>query len=666
MADDYEERTREQLVSILRRRDAEDATGTRLRYSGQRLPWQLVRQVRPRQQRIDVKLSVGDEDTAGQNLVMEGENLQAMVSLYRHRGQVDLILTDPPYNTGNDFRYNDRWDTDPNDPELGRVVPAEDGSRHAKWLRFMHPRVWMMKEMLRPGGVVAICIDHRELFRLGMLMDSVFEEPNRLGIINWQKSYAPRNDRKHVSTATEYVLVYAKREASAKTAALARTEEMNARYGSPDGDQRAWAPGDLSAPGATTHPTMVYAIQSPFTGLLQYPAIGSHWRSQKKRMKEWLEAWGSEYVERDIGDGNPKALVIKDCPLPNELMFDLQHPALKKARELAEKIRDSGPWPTAYWRDNGIGAFRMKKYLEEVRQGVVPTTFWSDENFDAPFDIGSTAWTHKESGHSQSGINELQSILGRNVDFETVKPLKLFRKIIQLWCPTDGLVLDPFAGTGTTGHAVLELNREEGASRRFLLVEQGRLEKGDPYAKTLTAERLRRAIDGTRVSRQGITAVTAEPLPGGFRFVRLTKQVDAKGVLALEREEMIDLLLTSHWESTERASAYLRRLPAGSHKHLFAVNGRREGFFLVWSGPDGVSNLGRSTFREVVEEAKNQGLTPPYHVYARTNTYGGAGIEFYQIPHKILEKLGFDEVTDAYLNESDAETSENTVQDAAE
>lgn len=123
--------------------------------------------MKPRSQRIEKKLCVGSEIQQSENVLLEGENLQALVSLYKYRGQVDLVLTDPPYNTGLDFRYNDRWDEDPNDPDLGKLVPADDGSRHSKWLRFMTPRLWMMKEMLRPGGVLAICIDHRELFRLG-------------------------------------------------------------------------------------------------------------------------------------------------------------------------------------------------------------------------------------------------------------------------------------------------------------------------------------------------------------------------------------------------------------------------------------------------------------------------------------------------------------------
>lgn len=182
------------------------------------------------------KYSVEDESTQAQNEIWDGENLSTMVTLYKHRGQVDLIVTDPPYNTGEDFRYNDKWDKDPNDPDLGELVPKDDGSRHSKWLKFMTPRIWMMREMLKPNGVIAICIDHRELYRLGMLMDEIFKEENRIGIINWQKSYAPKSDSKHISTATEYVLIYAKDADRSKTRLEERTEAMDSIYGNPDGD----------------------------------------------------------------------------------------------------------------------------------------------------------------------------------------------------------------------------------------------------------------------------------------------------------------------------------------------------------------------------------------------------------------------------------------------
>jgi len=213
-------------------------------------------------------------------------------------------------------------------------------------------------------------------------------------------------------------------------------------------------------------------------------------------------------------------------------------------------------------------------------------------------------------------------------------------------------VFDPFAGSGTTAHAVLELNAENEGGRRFVLVEQGRPEKGDSYARTLTAERVRRAITGERVAKDGSISVSAPPLPGGFRFSKLTSKVDAAAVLALEREEMLDLLLTTHWDQGERASAHLHRLPAGQHAYLFAVSARGEGFFLIWNGPDKPSVLDRVAFRGIVEEARAENLAPLYHVYARTAIYPGPNIEFYQIPDRILEKLGFNESIQPYNERS--------------
>ena len=145
--------------------------GVSLSFSGKRNAQFIEKKVMPRQVKIIKKLSYKED--IKKNILIEGENLQAMVTLFKYRGAVDLIVTDPPYNTGNDFRYNDKWDSDPNDPYLGELVKLEDGSRHTKWMKFMLPRLQMMKSMLKPGGVLAICIDDRELFHLGMLLNEV-------------------------------------------------------------------------------------------------------------------------------------------------------------------------------------------------------------------------------------------------------------------------------------------------------------------------------------------------------------------------------------------------------------------------------------------------------------------------------------------------------------
>jgi len=668
----YEQLTRGDLIRLLEQHDAERAEagkdGIIMSYTGRTAPWQIIRQVKPKLTKINQRASVGEALAQSQNIIIDGENLSAMVTLYKYRGQVDLILTDPPYNTGEDFRYNDKWDKDPNDPDLGELVPKEDGSRHSKWLRFMTPRIWMMRDMLKPGGVIAICIDHRELYRLGMLMDEVFREENRIGIINWQKAYSPKSDtggkKGGLSTATEYVLVYAKELEKAKTQLLDRTEEMDARYQTAvDGDPNEWKSGDASGPNASTHQKMVYGIQSPFNGTMFYPPEGRCWANEKRSMKAWLEQWGHEYQEQWIDDGNVviekatkktvqvKALVLKGAKFEDGACVSSDR-VIAKARAAAQKKLAAGAWPQLYFGQSGETGPQLKRYLKDVKKGKVPLTYWANEDYEVPLDIGTQSWDHEQSGHSQTGVTELDAVVGKGHNFKTVKPLRLMSKIVQLWCKPDGIVLDPFAGSGTTGHAVLELNKVSGATRRFVMIEQGNDETGDHYAKSLTADRIRRVVKGDWKSGM------REPLGGGFQFIELKRQqVDAAAVNALQREEMIDLLLTSHWEKSDRAKISLTRfLPeVGSRRFLFATNVRNEGFFLIWDGADQPSDLNRDTFKAIVEEAKKHSLVDRYHVYASVATYSGRTVEFYKIPDRILEHIGFNTRADAYNNETENE-----------
>ncbi len=424
---DYDSFSREELIRVLRDRDADEAGGLRLHYKGQTPPWRIVRRVQPRRQKIETKLCCGSEEDQVRNAIVEGENLQAMTSLYKYRGQIDLVITDPPFNTGEDFRYNDKWDDDPNDPDLGALVPPEDGSRHSKWLRFMVPRLWMMKEMLKPGGVLAICIDHRELYRLGLILDEIFGEQNRLAIINWQKTTV-KNNTKHVAAITEYVLVYVKNTDRVRTGLLERSEKANARFqnvdNDPDGD---WKQGDLTGGGPDSHLTALYKIQSPFDGELYPPPENRCWAFERRRMKEWLQAWGSTYVDRDLGDGRPRALVIKEAPVPGKSGFSVDHPVLKAARERAHQKLAAGAWPRLYFGNKGTAKPMYKVYFDEVKAGAVPTTFWVDEE-EEPLGLGPVSWSSSESGRSREGVEELDKILGHGHGFKHVKPLKLFKK----------------------------------------------------------------------------------------------------------------------------------------------------------------------------------------------------------------------------------------------
>lgn len=637
--------------------------GITLSFNGKRTAQVIERKVMPRIIKINKKLSFNVEKSMGKNILVDGENLQAMVTLYKYKGQIDLIITDPPYNTGKDFRYNDKWDTDPNDPDLGEVVTIEDGSRHTKWMKFMLPRIQMMRAMLKSNGVLAICIDEREFFHLGMLLNEVFGEENRVGIINWQKSYAPKNDSTHLSSATEYILVYAKNKEQTKTGLLGRTEQMNAKYKNPDNDPEGlWR--DDNPVARTKSDKDRYAIQSPFTGALHYPGTGS-WRNTKRNMKSFLEAWGSKYVEKDLGEGRPKALVIKGATIPhvpedqnldNNPVVTLEcekNEIVTKAEQKAVKIRNTKTMSELYFLRNGYGRPAIKRYLKYVKQGKVPLTFWADEDYDEIFELDCQSWTYEESGHSQTGIKELDYIMGKGHDFQTVKPLKLIEKIIQLWCPSNGIVFDPFAGSGTTGHAVLELNELSGTRRNFILIEKG--EDDDKYAKTLTRERIKRAITGERVNKAGELQILEQSISNGFEYWELDKKVDAKAILEMKRDELIDIIITTHWEDDRRrATSVIDRIDK-DYKYLVGHNILNEGFFIIWNGEDSVGELNQKTYMELLEEAKKEGVKFPFHVYARYQVYQTPKVKFYQIPDKVLMHLGLNENSDRYNNQEETE-----------
>lgn len=618
----------------------------RIQFVGKSTARRIARRVRPRVLEPIKKYGVGTPEEQSVNVLIEGDNLQAMSTLYKIRGHVDLILTDPPYNTGNDFRYNDKWDEDPNDPGIGELVAETDGARHTKWMKFMWPRLQIMRAMLKDSGVLAICIDHRELFRLGQMLDELFGEQNRLAILNWQKSYSPRGDRRHVSTATEYVLVYAKDEKLARTDLLPRTEAMNRRYGSPDGDVRLWKGGDLSGPDAKGHMRMVYGVQSPFTGEIHYPPPGACWRPGKTELKRYLEAWGVEYKEVDLNDHALRAQLIglpeSDVPRVKALMVK---GTFGKAKAAARKAM-AEPWPRVFFGLDGQGRPQLKYYLEDVKQGKVPTTFWAEESYDFPEEFGAVSWPHAESGHSQTGINELDAILGKGHGFETVKPLKLFSKIISLWCPPSGLVLDPFGGSGTSGHAVWSLNAEAGTNRRFVMIEQGRPERGDSFARTLAAERLKRVTTGDWANGEH------DPLPYGFTFMELKKRVDADALLRMERDEMTDTVIFSYFDVVRRSRPSLARVD-GERRYLVARNDADEGFFLVWDGPDKNTSLTREVYADIAAEAKEVGLKRVYHIYARQQLYVTTNVRFYQIPDRILADFGLNPMSEPFTEVDD-------------
>jgi len=536
---------KEQLIQSLQGkiRELEDELekylqgGIKILFSGKANAQRITRKVKPRTLKEIPELSLGSEEEKAKNLVIEGDNLLAMATLYQYHGKVDLIIADPPYNTGKDFRYNDKWDDDPNDPGLGDYVKSDDPSRHTKWMKFMLPRIQMMRQMLKTNGVLAFCIDERELFRLGMMLDEIFGEKNRIAIINWQKM-AQAKTFTHVSPATEYILAYAKYKENAKTGQLPRNNDYYKRFSNPDNDPRGdWA---TRIPCSQT-PTfsMVYAIQNPFTGDLCETPTGTHWSFAKPRMKEFLENWGSEYEEINIKDGKSPALLIKNFSIEN-LKNPFQDPAIQASSKKAYEILEKAPWPKIFFSDNGKGKPKQKYYLVDMKEGHIPTTWWEKHDYENPIELGTVNWNLSQSGTTAVASSEISRSVGSGHGFKTAKPLKLITKIIQLWCPSNGLVLDSFAGSGTTGHAALQLNKETGTNRSFILMEQGNTKNGDDYCRTLLQKRLQAVIAGKWADEK-----EHEPLEGGFKFTTLDKQINNQAILQMERSELIDTIIAS-------------------------------------------------------------------------------------------------------------------------
>lgn len=627
--------SRDELIEMVR---SQAEAGVRLNFPGKAIARQISRAVRPRVQQTIPRYGIGTAEERSRNLVIEGDNLQAMATLYREHGHVDLVLTDPPYNTGGDWRYNDKWDEDPNDAGLGDIVGVDDRARHTKWMKFMYPRVQLMRQMLKPGGVMAICIDFRELFHLGQMMDEIFGEKNRIAVINWQRTYSKQNDSGHLATVTEYVLVYARNIDYARTSLLELVRDGQAED-NPDADPEPWTDGPATASNAKAHKSMVYGIENPFTRELIYPPRGSAWRNEQEWILAELGKWNVRYRLEDIGDVEKRAkhigITAERTPLARAIVLD-EDP--DSAREKATQVLNEGVWPEFYFLRKGKGKPRVKKHLARMRKGEVASTFWAADDFEITADA---SWPHQVSGHSEQGVKELTAVVGEGHEFKTVKPLKLFNKIINLWCPTEGLVLDPFAGSGTTGHAILGLNYSQEADRRFILIEQGRPEQGDSYARTLTSDRLRRVVSGNWAS--GIT----NSLPGGFEFRHLTKRVDASALLQMERAEMVDTVVASYFDASRKRGPSLTRFEE-PYAYLVARNSLDEGFYLVWDGPKKNTDLTEEVYEACVDEGRKAGLKPSYHIYARFNLFATEGVYFYQIPDRILADFGLNVRTESF------------------
>lgn len=439
-----------------------------------------------------------DADNGSENMIIRGDNLEALKALLpRYEGRVKCIYIDPPYNTGNEgWVYNDNV----NDPKikkwLGEVVgkEGEDLTRHDKWLCMMYPRLKLLQKLLAEDGAIFISIDTNELYNLKSVCDEIFGANCFVEDISWQRTYSMRNDVKGIAAEVEHILVYGKKSFWQPNK-LPRTEQMDSKYKNPDNDPRgAWRNIVASAPNAATHQGMVYAIQNPTTGEYAYPPQGRCWSLGQDQMLEAMNKW-CEYKLTDISDSAKRAEmcgVSLDAIRKDVLAIVLAEP-LENAKEKANAIFEHGVLPEFYFSRNGRGTLSRKAYIKEV-SGRPVTNLWSFE----------------ETGHTDEASRLLKMIFDGTVVFDTPKPPRLLERILQIAGDSEVLVLDSFAGSGTTAHAVLSMNKADGGHRKFILVEMM------DYADSITAERVKRVIRGYGEGKNAV-----EGTGGNFSFYDL-------------------------------------------------------------------------------------------------------------------------------------------------
>ena len=437
-----------------------------------------------------------EADNGSENMIIRGDNLEALKALLpRYEGRVKCIYIDPPYNTGNEgWVYNDNV----NDPKikkwLGEVVgkEGEDLTRHDKWLCMMYPRLKLLQKLLAEDGVIFISIDTNELYNLKSICDEIMGANCFVSDISWQRVYCPRNDSKGIPSEVDHILVYSKTPGWTPER-LERTADMDEKYSAPDGDMNVWTSAPAHAPGAPTHQGMVYAIQHPITGELMYPPIGRCWTFGQDKMLERISEW-NEYELREIDDFDKRNEICRGAitsPTPQKAIMLVSDS--EDNRKKSQSRYDAGSWPLLYFTSGGNGGMRCKKYL-----------------CDMPGKIVTNLWHFAEVGHTDEALKELKKIFKGKVVFDTPKPPRLIERILQIIGDDNAIVLDSFAGSGTTAHAVLNVNKADGGHRKFILVEMM------DYADSITAERVKRVINGYGEGKNAV-----EGMGGNFSFYDL-------------------------------------------------------------------------------------------------------------------------------------------------
>lgn len=368
---------------------------------------------------------------AGDNLVIRGDALHALNSLARlpefadeYLGKVKLCYIDPPFNTGQAFAHYD------------------DALEHSVWLTMLRDRLVQIRELLAEDGSVWVHLDHVESHRCRVVLDEEFGSDNFVAEIAWQKADSPRSDSKGLSVSQDSILVYRRSERWTPNR-VARLASTDAAFGRQDGDPVLWRKKDPTAPGGASHQGMVYAIQHPISGDLVYPGVGRHWAMDQTWMLDEMSNY-AQYEMRNIDDSPKRARIcgLEDYKVRVGVQALMLAQPLAIASARAKALYEAGNWPTLYLTGpRGSRGIQRKQYISDI--GRVPETWWP----------------HSEVGHNRSAKNEIKALFPEAHPFATPKPERLLQRIIHIASNPGDIVLDCFAGSGTTAAVAHKMAR---------------------------------------------------------------------------------------------------------------------------------------------------------------------------------------------------------------
>ncbi len=409
-----------------------------------------------------------DFDTT-ENLYIEGDNLDVLKVLREtYLGRVKMIYIDPPYNTGNDFVYNDDFAQGKDDFEQGSGLFDADGNQtidpmqrnteangrfHTDWLNMIYPRLKVARDVLSDDGVIFISIDDNEQDNLRKVCDEIFGGRNFVAQLIWERAYSPKNDAKFVSNSHDYIIMYAKNIDSFKIGRLERTEEANARYSNPDNDPRGpWKPSDMSV--KTYNKESDYPITTP-SGRIVEPPAARCWSLSRNAFRE--------------------------------------------------RLADNRIW----FGSDGNSVPCIKRFLSELKfDGMAPTSILF----------------YKEVGHSQEGAKEVVALFGDKGVFDGPKPVRLMQRLITLAnLNDDSIVLDFFSGSASTAHALMKSNSEKNTHCKFILVQLpepvSEVKKNQGFSNICKIGEERIRLAGKQIKEEA--GLQGQDLDTGFRVLKL-------------------------------------------------------------------------------------------------------------------------------------------------